>query len=363
MDGLLHHGAPGVRHVLTGPRVAPLPAQPKRLRMPWRVLLALCVVGSVAPAGAQEAVTFTFENDVLTGSDNSYSNGFGASWVSADLDTYDADSAVRRWGRLLDFLPFIGDDGYRTYASWSLVQEIHTPNDIKLVDPPHDDQPYAGLLHVDSVLYARSERWSHAWELKLGAVGEASRAEQVQRGVHRLIGADEPMGWDTQLPDEPVFNVGLTSAYLWKQGTVGESAQWRLIPVGHLGLGTYFTGAGLGMYGEVGWNLVQAFGGNSLREGLSAASAVGVGPVDGWSVSYFGGFSGHAVAHYLPLDGTVFRDSRSVDSKPLVGSATVGASLRRGRLALSLAATHSTHAFEGQQQGAEFGTLSVTWLL
>lgn len=333
-------------------------------RMGSTVLLAsLVALGFATPAAAADggALTFSVENDVLTGSDDAYSNGLGVTWVSEDLNTYDDTAFVSRWGRFWEFLPFVGDEGYTTYASWSVVQEMHTPNDITLADPPEGDQPYAGLLYVDSVLYARSERWAHAWQLKLGVVGPASHADDVQREFHKLIGADEPMGWDTQLPGEPVVNVGLTTAHLWKQGRAGESAQWRLIPIAHAGLGNYFTGVGLGMYGEVGWNLVDAFGGNSLREGFSAASSVGVGPVDGWSVSFFGGLGAHAVAHYLPLDGTVFNDSRSADTNPFVGSATLGASVRRGRLALSLAATFSTEAFDGQEEGAEFGSVSLTW--
>jgi hypothetical protein len=192
-------------------------------------------------------------------------------------------------------------------------------------------------------------------------VGPSTHADDVQKSIHDLVGGDEPMGWDTQLPDEPIVNVGLTSAYRWKEGRVGGSAQWRLIPVGSIGLGTYYTGVGLGMYGEIGWNLVDAFGGTSLREGLTAASTVGVGPVDGWSVSFFGGVGGHAVAHYLPLDGTVFKDSRSVDTNPFVGNFSLGVNVRRGNFVASLAATRSTEAFETQEQSAEFGTLSFSW--
>ena len=336
----------------------------------WRsmahgVLMAasLCAVG-LAPAEATEtggAVTLTLENDVLTGSDDAYTNGFGATWVSNDLKNYDDKSLVRRWGELWSFLPFVGDEGYTTYASLTIGQEMHTPNDITLPEPPLSDQPYAGILYIDSVLYARSERWTHAWDLKLGVTGDASGAASTQREVHEAIGADEPKGWHTQLPEEPVINFGYTAAYLWKQGDLGKSAKWRLVPVGNVGLGTYFTGAGLGMYGEVGWNMVDALGGTSLRDGLTAASTIGVAPVDRWSVSFFGGIGGHAVAHYLPLDGTVFHDSRSVDTRPFVGNATVGASLRRGRLALSLSATHSTKAFDGQDKGAEFANLSLSW--
>lgn len=340
----------------------------KRVRVMARILLmisslsAACFATQADAAETGGAVTIALENDVLTGSDDAYTNGFGATWVSNDLDAYDDRSFVRRWGEFWKVLPFVGDEGYMTYASWTLGQEMHTPNDITLADPPLSDQPYAGVLYVDSVLYARSDRWTHAWSLKLGITGDASGAGSTQRKVHEIIGVDKPMGWHTQLPEEPVVNLGYTGAYLWKEGDVGESAKWRIVPVGSVGVGTYFTGAGLGMYGEVGWNLVDALGGTSLREGLTAASTVGVAPTDRWSFSFFGGVSTHAVAHYLPLDGTVFHDSRSVDTRPFVGSATVGASLRRGRLALSLSATHSTKAFDGQEKGAEFANLSVSWI-
>ncbi len=332
-------------------------------RITLLALLSLAAVDCPAQSTSDYggALTVTLENDTLTGSDNNYTNGIGVSWVTAELDKYEDDSFVSNWGDFWAFLPFVADDGYSTYAAWSVVQEMHTPDDIRIANPPAGDQPYAGVLYVDSLLYARSGRWAHAWELKLGTAGPSSQADDTQKWFHDLVGADEPQGWDAQLPDEPVINVGLTSAYLWKSGAAGESAEWRLVPIGHAGLGTYFTGVGLGMYGEIGWNLVDALGGTGLREGLNAASTVGVGPVSGWSVAFFGGIGGHAVAHYLPLDGTVFNDSRSVDTEPFVGNTSIGVSVRRGGFTLSLAASFSTAAFETQQENAEFGTLSMSW--
>ena len=85
----------------------------------------------------------------------------------------------------------------------------------------------------------------------------------------------------------------------------------------------------------------RAAGYPASPEGFNAASTVGVGPVNGWSVAFFGGIGGHAIAHYLPLDGTVFKDSRSVDTEPFVGNTSIGVALRRGGFALSLAATFS----------------------
>jgi hypothetical protein len=316
-----------------------------------------------AADGAAAALTLTFENDLVTGSDNNYTNGLGITWVSRELDTYEPDSFVRKWERLWSFLPFVADEGYETYAGWSLAQEMHTPDDIEDPNPPEDDQPYAGILYVDSLLYARKERWTHAWELKLGVVGPASLAENAQKSFHDLIGGDEPMGWDTQLPDEPVVNVTYTIAHLLAQGSAGRSAKWRIVPVGSVGLGTYFTGVGLGTYAEVGWNLPENLGGTALREGLNAASTVGAQPVKGWSLAFFGGLAGYGVAHYLPLDGTVFKDSRSVGSEPFIGQGSLGVSLRHGTFVLALSATFYTQTFETQRENPEFGALSASWFM
>lgn len=308
------------------------------------------------------ALTLTVENDSWTGSDSNYTNGVGISWVSAGLDTYDDESFVRQWGRLWAFLPFVEDDGYTTFAAWSLAQEMHTPDDIKNPNPPEDDQPYAGILYVDSLFYAKKGRWGHAWELKLGVVGPSSQADDTQDWVHELIDDDEPQGWDTQLPNEPVINLGYTVGHLVAGGDAGL-AEWKIVPVGTVGVGTYFTGAGLGIYGEVGWNLVDTIGVSSLRTGLNVAPTVGVGPVDGWSAAFFGGLGGYGVLHYLPLDGTVFKDSRSVDSEPFVGMASFGFSIRHGRLTLALAATYFSETFKTERESPDFGTLSLSWHL
>ena len=332
----------------------------------WLTSIALLSL-SAADCAAQStpshggAWTVTVENDMGTGSDNNYTNGVGLSWVSNAIDTYEERSFVRRWGQFWSFLPFVGDAGSRTYVAWSLAQEMHTPDDITLRNPPTDDQPYAGVLYLDNLIYSRRERWAHAWQLRVGVVGPASQAEHVQKWIHEIVDSDEPMGWDTQLPNEPVFNFGYTGAYLLAEGDAGKSAKWRIVPVAQAGLGNYFTGVGLGVYGEVGWNLVEALGGTALRQGFNVASTVGVGPVDRWSVSLSGGVAGYGVVHYLPLDGTVFKDSRSVDTKPFIGMATLGVTARHGGFVFFLGRTWFTKTFDTERQRVGFGTLSVSW--
>jgi hypothetical protein len=355
-----------VKFVISLVRLPKAPGSDDMKANVWLTLIAMlsfgtvdCAAQSTEPYGG--AWTVTLENDVPTGSDNNYTNGLGVSWVSKATDTYEERSFVRRWGEFWSFLPFVGNGGYRTYAAWSLAQEMHTPDDIKDPNPPKDDQPYAGVLYLDNMVYARSERWTHAWQLRVGVVGPSSQAESVQKGFHELINGDEPMGWDTQLPDEPVINVGYTGTYLLAKGNLGKSASWRVVPVANAGIGNYFTGVGLGLYGEIGWNLVDALGGTALRQGFNTASTIGVGPVDRWSVSLSGGVAGYGVAHYLPLDGTVFRDSRSVDSEPFIGMATLGISARHRGFVFFLGRTYFTKTFANERERSEFGTLSLSW--
>ena len=65
------------------------------------------------------------------------------------------------------------------------------------------------------------------------------RRRMTQKAFHDLIGADETLGWDTQLPNEPVINVSLTTAHLLAKD-VWVNRPRRIVP-GSLGLGTYFT--------------------------------------------------------------------------------------------------------------------------
>ena len=83
----------------------------------------------------------------------------------------------------------------------------------------------------------------------------------------------------------------------------------------------------------------------------------------GWSVSLSGGISGYGVAHYLPLDGTVFRNSRSVGSEPFIGMATLGIAVRHLDCVFFLGKTYFTKTFDTERQRPEFGTVSLSWHL
>jgi len=336
-----------------------------------KLVCLLLAVGMSAGLSSQQcaaeesrrgALTLSFDNDLFTGSDNNYTNGMAASWSTAEVRSYESDNFIYTWTGFWSFLPFVDED-HRLYAAWSLGHEIHTPNDILVADPPLDDQPYAGILYLDNLIYARQGRWGHIWNLRLGVVGPASRAEEMQRWVHEIIGGDDPQGWGTQLPNEHLINVGFTTGYLWKSGEYGRHAEWRLIPTASVNLGNYFTGAMAGVFGETGWNLPDTFASNGLRYGLNSAGTIGTVPDEKWSASFFGGITLNGVIHYLPLDGTVFHESRSVDSNPFIWTVTGGLAVRRSQFALSLSLSVLSETFEGQRRNSDYGSVTFSWWL
>lgn len=328
------------------------------------VTLSVCaLIGCSSPSTRDYdgVLSVTVDNDEQMGSDNNYTHGGVVSWATNEIRTYGEDSFARKWVNFWSFLPNVADEGADTYAAWALGEETYTPDDIRDPDPPLDDQPYAGVLYLDSLLRTRFERSAHTWTLRLGIVGPSSGADDAQDRAHEAVGADQPQGWETQLPDEPFINVGYAADYLWVDGDLGDSASWRLVPTGHAELGTYLVGLGGGLYGEVGWNLPTAFGGRKLLQGFEPALTVGAGLPKGWSLVFYGGLGGYGIAHFLPLDGTVFKDSRSVDSNPWLGVANVGISLRYKRFAMRTGVTYYSETFETEHVGVNFATWEVAW--
>lgn len=82
-------------------------------------------------------LNFVLENDVFYDTDRNYTNGVRAAWLSApDIAPEWALRAARRF-------PFFPEDG-TVRASYVIGQNMYTPQDINISNPPLDDRPYAG---------------------------------------------------------------------------------------------------------------------------------------------------------------------------------------------------------------------------
>jgi lipid A 3-O-deacylase len=336
-------------------------------------LIRLFIIGwlCAATAMAQDvggAYAFTLENDVFTGSDDSYSNGAALSWVSGPTDAYGEDTVVRRWSALWSFLPGVANPNSTNengvnYVSWTVLQEIHTPSDIARVTPDPRDQPYSGYLLADFNIYSLYDNWGQVWNLRLGLVGPSARAAQTQRAVHKVIDSVIPQGWDSQIKDEPVLNIGYTAGYKLIERQLSEQASWRITPLATAEAGTYSTTVAGGFVAELGWNLPSSLGICSMANGIHAACAVGVTKQQQWSVTSYFASGYYRVWHYLPLDGPVFRDGPSVGRHidPLATFNTLGVSLHKGAFSMAFAVSYGATAADRIDEELDYGTLTLVY--
>ncbi|MEM7493153.1 MAG: lipid A deacylase LpxR family protein [Pseudomonadota bacterium] len=308
-----------------------------------------------------EVVVISLENDFFTGSDNNYTNGVSLTWSSDKIMVYDETSLLSKWARFGSFLPGFDPDLEQSYVGFSVIHEMNTPTDITLVNPPLDDQPYSGVLLLGTSFFSKSERWVNAWDIRVGAVGPSTQADHIQTYYHDLIGADEPRGWDTQLQDELIFNVGYTGAYRLLEDQNGSAENWRLTVLGNGEVGTYLTAIGTGALLEYGNDLPDTVATSSLGQGLGSGVGLGSTPQDEFNWALYAGIGGYGVAHYLPLDGTVFRDSRSVDSEPFILTASLGVTMRYKKLIVSVGISAGATPFEDRDDDIDYGAVSIGW--
>ena len=305
-------------------------------RLVYIVLLAL----TAANAGAQQSdwmekhrgaeVQLFLDNDKWAGSDRYYTNGikigFGVSASRIPGGGMSA-SAIDAFGALLNCGPVENRN-----AGVFVGQNMYTPRDISLTTPQPSDRPWAGWLYAGLVYQAqrtcgaKSEALDTI-EVDVGVVGRAAQGEDVQNWWHRIINVPEARGWDNQIPDELAVLLTYLHKQKWKQ-----SAHLEVIPHVGFGVGTVMTFARAGGMVRVGRNMT-GFGPDRIEPGGAILQnfRTRAKPCPRVTLCEYYGFvgaEGRAVAYNIFLDGTVFRESPSVDRTPLVYDFTVGFSLR-----------------------------------
>lgn len=320
------------------------------------LVLIIAALVPTSAAGAAEApergtLSFVFENDLFHNEDGRYTNGVQLSWLSDPRNGPEWALRVAPWFPLFP-------EGGTIRTEYALGQTIFTPSTIKLEDPPPDDRPYAGWLYSAIGLIAETGQRLDVLELTLGMVGPASFAEETQRFTHKITGANEPRGWDTQLKNEP--GVVLTYQRSWRAFVLESASGFGFDLTPHAGgaLGNVYTYADAGLTVRFGRNRPFDFGMPRIQPSLPGSGFFLPRRGVGWYV--FAGVEGRAVARNIFLDGNTFRDSRSVDKEPLVGDLQFGIALTWRNMRVSYTRVLRTEEFEDEGGGSDFGALSLS---
>lgn len=119
-----------------------------------------------ADADARGTWSLTWENDIFGNDDRDYTNGVRLDYVTPRNNLTAAGRLAKRglYGWFSD-----ADDWYEFYT---LGQNMYTPADISLRNPPKDDRPYAGFLYggfgvaADRATGWTRWRWRSAWSAR-----------------------------------------------------------------------------------------------------------------------------------------------------------------------------------------------------
>jgi lipid A 3-O-deacylase len=319
-------------------------------------------------ADGHKTFTLYFENDLFKGTDRQYTNGIKLTWLSQDLRHFREDPRIPQWSYpVIERLPFGSRPGSQKTVSFSIGQNIYTPEDIKVPDLMVDDRPYAGITYLGLGFHTKDSQKMDTLEINLGMIGPHSYAEQTQKLVHKWVGSAEPQGWRHQLKDEPILNLFYERKWRFKQLSMGSG--WGVDWIPHLGaaVGNAWTGLNLGSQIRFGWNLPNDFGTFVIRPGSDTNAPLDendprlFAPFHRLGVHLFAGVDGRYMARYIFLDGNTFRDSHSVNKKPLVGNFVLGVGIIFHRLKISYAHVFQTKEFYSQRDAQSFGSITLSF--
>lgn len=332
--------------------------------MAWLAGAAALALPGVAfadrPAEQKGVLSLAVENDSLSsGADRNYTSGIKLAWVSRSAGVPDWLESAGGFTRLLS-------GAEPEFWGIAVGQSIFTPEDIQAVPAPADQHPYAGWLYMQLMVGVEVED-SHldTYELELGLVGPSAMGEEAQRGIHQVLGAPDPQGWDSQLHDEVAFALSFDRRWDPSQLRVFIDAPFGgleadLTPSAGFTIGTLRDEARIGLAARIGQRIDRDYGPPRVRPSLAGVEHFDGGPLS-WSI--FAGVEGRAVAHNLFLDGNTFRDSASVDRNVFVADFQTGFAISAGDWRLAYTYVWRTEEFSTQPTRQDFGALALSWRL
>jgi hypothetical protein len=327
------------------------------------VLGAIAAASLVARAADDNStLALVLENDVFFEADHDYTNGVQLSWVTkGGIQTVEDIAAF-----LVPSFPVAGGCAGVTCdlrANYALGQNMYTPRDISLTNPPLNDRPYAGWLYASIGLVAATKfdktltRFDR-FQLQAGIVGPGALGEQTQTEVHEIIDSQIPNGWDTQLKDEPGFVLTYERSWRYRDDDLPLGLEFDFTP--HLGgaLGNVSIYANGGATFALGWELGEYAGPPRIEP--STPGSTYFEPADGVSFYLFASADGRVVGRNIFLDGNTWKDSRHVEKEVLVIDAQIGWAVAYDRARLAFSHVFRSREFKSQSDPDEYGSVSLT---
>lgn len=320
-------------------------------------LLTTLLALAAAPALAYNASTLSFgiDNDGAVGSDRDYSSGLFLGYHSPH---YALQQAPDWMATMADFLP--GSDRQSVATSLRLGQQMWTPEHIEEPLPPPGERPYAGLLFLEGGLSRYAEDRADRYQLLFGTVGPNALAEQGQRFIHFLIGSDEPMGWDSQIENQLVFNLD----YRGDRRLAQSPGDWGRTPeisvIGRARAGNFQSEAAMGAMFRWGEGLGSSFASAGFQPGQLVDPGALAGSAKGQFL--FTGLEARYRFNDITIEGSRPPDVPDTTIEPLQASLVLGYVFYRPRWGASVTFEAHSRAYREADHNVDgYGSVTLFW--
>jgi hypothetical protein len=305
------------------------------------------------------AFSFYFDNDLFYGTDRCYTGGGKIVWRTGDIKDIKSKPLLR-------WMPFVKKPDFSHHLSFSVAENIFTPDDIERGDIILDDRPFAGHLYLGMGIHSTGIRRMDTIEFNLGIVGPHSYAEDIQRFVHTIMNARDPRGWKNQLKDELTLQLLFNRKWKLLSTENPHGFGFDLIPHCGGGFGNVYIYSNAGVQARIGWNIPDGFGTLIIRPGSDANIGFVNRNPNGPQGKKFGFhiftvLDGQAVLRNIFLDGNTFKDSHSIEKKNFIADIMAGFGVKFGSLSISYAYVFWTKLFDNESQNHIFGSVNISF--
>ena len=317
----------------------------------------LYVEDAVAENRIPRLFTFTLENDAFVGDDNGYTNGMGITFAKGPFKEFNKD-ILPDWLHWLTRNIYVSTmENKQRGVAYKYFQRMQTPADLETEELIVDDVPYAGLLALQTTMYAWDDRVTDQFSLYLGAVGPITFAEETQTYIHGMTGAAEPKGWDNQLENELVFKV--EAQRIWNlYRSDSKKLQFDVLGLWGAGVGNLESATKGGFAIRWGTNLRSSFPTFSLQADRQV-NTLSLSAGNDFYV-FLGGRVG-VVFNNILINGNTFKDSHSVPLEHFQDQVSTGAVWSLGHFAFVFQVSSVSSSTTIIDRREEFGALSITY--
>ena len=279
---------------------------------------------------------FITENDADFRQDNDYT--FGSEIGALFAFTDERNSSQH------DFISFTYD--------W----QIYTPEDLKNPDIIEDDRPYAGYQYIKTSLHRADLEQLQTVSFQIGFIGPDTKMQQVQNGVHSVIGSPYANGWDHQLENELI--VQLNYSYrkfidLDKKGVLLPEVGFELGNASIKGYGMLLYRYGNDIRSDFGSTLMDNTDYYKIpRKKLMKQK---------WRYALQLSLKTNFIARDIFLDGNTFRTSHSVEKENFTAEIGYGVDIGYKRWSFGYLRKHLSKEFKTQNRYHSYGSLIISY--